>query len=161
MPSSPERTPQERETLIFPTPEEAQSWREHVQDKLARPGVKDVDGSREVVGAEVAAQFAAHGEGATWLREPWEHSPAEHEEAQKLVDVAFAHDLSAALKIAKRSVYYPRNLDLLHDLLTGELYEHVRQNKVNQQPLLLWFTEVAVIVLIAALAVLLLVVAIV
>lgn len=159
MPSSSERTPHERETLIFPTLQEAQVWRERVGEQLQSetPGV---NAGRQVVGQAVAQQFESHGEGVATFREPWEHSSAEHEEAQRLVDVAFTKDLGTALRQAKQSSHYPRNLDLLHDLLTGELYDHVRQSNLNKQSLSLWVTETVIIALLALLGILLLMFAI-
>lgn len=153
----PERTPREKETLMFATPETAQAWRERVSESLAmqRPGVR---ADREVVSQAVAHEFEAAGEAVATIRHPWEHTPAEHEEVQQLVDEAFVKDLPAALATARKSPHYPRNLDLFHDLLTSEMYEHVKMSGLSKQPLMLWVTEIVVIVLLAALGVLLLLV---
>lgn len=128
-----ERTPQERETLLFPTAEEARAWTEHVSERVAgvaRPGVRR---EREVVGEAVAQEFEKHGEVASTLAHPWEHSAAEHAEVQRLVNVAFAKDLGVALRHARASDAYPRNIDLLHDVLTTELYETIRAQRLNRQ----------------------------
>ncbi len=158
MPAYPERTPQERETLIFPDAEGAQKFRERVGEQL--PRVEGVEEKRQIIREEVATQFASHGESVVVVKQPWEHTSAEHEEAQALADAAFAEDLGVAIRQAKKSPHYPRNLDLLHDLLTGELYQYVKEGRINRQPLTFWLVEVAVIVLVAALAVLLLLVSI-
>lgn len=141
---------------MFATPEAAQVFRENVGEKLAAQPKGRVRRDKEIVGEVVAGQFAQYGEGAS-ITHPWEHTPTEHEEVQALVDMAFAEDLPAALKAAKQSSSYPRNLDLFHDLLTNEMYELVRQTNLTNQPLGLWLTEVAVIILLAALGVLLLI----
>ncbi|MBI3255762.1 MAG: hypothetical protein HYZ63_02215 [Candidatus Andersenbacteria bacterium] len=151
-----ERNPKEKETLMFATPEAAQAWREGVGEKLAAQPKGRVRRDKEIVGEAVADQFSQHGEAAS-ITHPWEHTPAEHEEVQLLVDMAFAEDLPTALRAAKKSPTYPRNLDLFHDLLTNEMYELVRQTHLTKQPLGLWLTEVAVIILLAALGVLLLI----
>lgn len=158
MATYPERTPRERETLIFPDAEGAQGFRERVGEQLQRP--VGGEAGREVVREEVSNQFASYGEVVSVVKQPWEHTPAEHEEAQALADVAFAEDLGAAIRQAQKSGHYPRNLDLLHDLLTGELYQYVKEGHINQQPLMLWVVEIAVIVLVAALAVLLLLISV-
>ncbi len=140
---------------MFATPEAAQAFRESVGGALKRQ-TSTVRRDKEIVGEAVAAQFAQYGEAAGTITHPWDHTPAEHEEVQALVDKAFAEDLPAALKVAKKSPSYPRNLDLLHDLLTKEMYELVKQGELGKQPLGLWLTEVAVIILLAALGTLLL-----
>src|SRR5581483_1621228 len=134
MPSSRERTPTERETLVFPTPEAAQEFRERVGERLENEQRPGIGRTREIVGDELAREFAKEGEHVQLINQPWEHTPAEHEEVQGLVDVAFAKDLPAAVRQAKTSPHYPRNLDLLHDLLTGEMYDALRQGRLNQQP---------------------------
>lgn len=144
-----ERTPQERETLLFPTREEAQAWTEKVAEQEAaasRPGVRR---GREVVAEAVAREFERQGEAVGSLTHPWEHSAAEHTEVQHLVDTAFAKDLGAALRVARGSDAYPRNIDLLHDVLTTEMYETIRTHRLNRQPVRVgvWVT-VGVIVLV-------------
>jgi hypothetical protein len=150
-----ERTPREKETLMFATPEQASAWREDVGQKIdqQRGAVRQ---DREIVAEAVSQQFAQYGEAGGTISHPWEHTPAEHEEVQVLVDTAFAEDLPAALKLAKKSSSYPRNLDLLHDLLTSEMYDLVKEGDLGRQPLGLWITEVSVIILLAVLGVLLL-----
>lgn len=133
-----ERSAHERATLIFPTGEEAARWREGMAEKLESAQAerlrRGLGEAREVVGQELERQFALHGEAAGGLRTPWEHTPAEHQEVQTLVDAAFAKDLPAALRQARASAHYPRNLDLLHDVLTGEMYRLLLEHKLNQQP---------------------------
>lgn len=127
-----ERTPRERETLIFSTPEEAGEFRERVDRESSREVIRGVKRDHEVVADAVAHEFAAHSEGVGMLTKPWEHTPQEHEEAQRLVDTAFAEDLEVALRRARGSAHYPRNVDLLHDVLTNELYTLVREQGVNR-----------------------------
>lgn len=129
-----ERTPQERETLIFPTPQEAQGWLEAVGEKLIRQEGLGVKRKRELVSEELKRQFESHGEGVGMIIRPWEHTPAEHQEVQQLVDLAFAQDLPAALRAARNSGTYPRNIDLFHDVLTTEMYELVREHGLGRQP---------------------------
>lgn len=133
MPSPVERTPQERETLIFPTPQEGEAWRQEVGEALRQTQTDGMPRQKEALAAAVAKQFEKAGEGVSVIRHPWEHTPAEHAEAQQLVDVAFAKDLPAAIKQARSSPHYPRNLDLFHDVLTNELYEVLRQQGLDRQ----------------------------
>ena len=130
-----EREPRERETLIFPDAQQAREFREGVSERVAEQP-KDVRREREIVAEAVTEELAAHGEGGHSLEQPWQHSPAEHTEVQELVDVAFARDVTAALKAARQSEYYPRNIDLLHDTLTTELYEGILEHQLNKQPIL-------------------------
>lgn len=122
---------------MYSTPEQAAEWQEGVREKLQVEAGREVRRGREVVAEAVADQFAEAGH-AVSLSHPWEHSEGEHEEAQELVDLAFANDLSTALKVARQSKHYPRNLDLFHDVLTTEMYDLVREHKLNQQPLTGW-----------------------
>lgn len=133
-PSPAERSPHEQATLIFDRPEAGQQFREQIAEKLPAAQAGGVDHRRDVVAAAVTEQFAANSEGGSLIREPWQHTRAEHAEAQQLVDIAFAQDLPAALKAARQSPHYPRNLDLFHDVLTDELYTLIRDHQVNQQP---------------------------
>lgn len=152
MPTSPERTPRERETLIYETPEEATTFREGVTEQLAEqpPATRD---DRAVVAKAVAEEFAAEGVPVSErLDTPWQHSEAEHYEVQQLVDIAFSQDLKAALAQAKKSDHFPRNLDLLHDVLTGQMYDLITQQRLNRQPFFTTWTLVALSV--AALALL-------
>lgn len=154
-PSTPERSAHEKETLIFPTTEAAQAFRERVGEQLAQPQPAGVDRQRDVVAEAVAAEFEQHGEAAATLREPWTHTPAEHEEVQQLVNVAFAKDLGAALAAARHSPHYPRNVDLLHDVLTGEMYELLREGGLNKQPLFGWALVLFTLVLLLVAGILL------
>lgn len=150
-------TSKERETLMYSTSERAQKWREGVREKLQAEANKDVRRQREVVAEAVADEFAEAGY-AVSLSHPWEHSPEEHDEAQELVNLAFATDLPTALKQAKQSSTWPRNLDLFHDVLTTEMYDLVREYKLNKQPLVGWALFAVGIVVGAALVTTLLIV---
>lgn len=138
MASTRERTPQERETLLFSDPEAAQAWQEKIGEQLQQVKSPVVDRRRAVVAEAVAEEFAQAGVAVTTIREPWIHTQAEHEEAQHLVDVAFAQDLPTAIKLAQKSPHYPRNLDLFHDVLTGEMYDLLQESEISRQPLLGW-----------------------
>lgn len=153
-----ERTPHERETLLFPNSETAQTFKENVAERMAQQP-KSKEHQRAVVAEAVAQQFTQAGEAVDLVREPWTHTPAEHEEVQQLVNVAFQRDLGAAIAQARRSPHYPRNLDLLHDVLTGEMYDLLREGGLNKQPLGGWVIAVIAIVLITAMVLLLVVVA--
>src|SRR5687768_9351323 len=97
------RSVKERETLMYSTPERAAEWQEGVREKVRAQGGKVVQRPREIVAEAVAESFREEGHGVASLSRPWEHSVAEHAEAQELVDVAFAHDLTTALRRAKQS----------------------------------------------------------
>lgn len=144
----PERSPHERETLHLPNPEAARSWQEKLSPQLEQAKTPGVDARREAVADAVAQEFAAAGEGVSIVREPWDHTPEEHAEAQQLVDLAFAKDLNAALRSARQSPHYPRNLDLFHDVLTSELYELVREHQLHRQPLGAGIIATAAVVLV-------------
>lgn len=133
-----EREPREKETLIFSEPERAREFAERVSGRARRESGPGVTRGREAVSQEVAAELLKQGEAADVLSRPWEHTGAEHKEVQGLVDMAFDQDLSAALKRARGSGTYPRNIDLLHDVLTSELYEILRERGINRQPLRSW-----------------------
>jgi len=154
-----EREPREKETLIFSTPERAREFAERVSERARRESGPGVTRRREAVGREVAAELLRQGEAADVLSRPWEHTGAEHKEVQGLVDMAFDQDLSVALKKARGSDNYPRNIDLLHDVLTSELYEILQQRGINRQPLRSWpvVTGMAVMAVVIILAWLLLV----
>jgi hypothetical protein len=143
MPTPHERTPQERETLMFPNPEEAREFSERAHERLQREQQPGLKRDREIVGEEVAQEFERRGEPVEIIREPWDHTHEEHEEVQTLIDTAFEKDLGVALRKAKHSPHYPRNLDLFHDVLTSQMYELITQRQLNKQPLAIW---VAVIV---------------
>lgn len=144
-----ERGPRERETLIFDRPEAARRFAERVAERMARTSRPGVRRGREVIAEAVAEEFAAQGEAAS-LTQPWQHTREEHTEAQRLVDVAFARDLPAALKQARSSASYPRNIDLLHDVLTGELYAILQQRGLNRQRWDAWPTVAGVLVVVTA-----------
>lgn len=128
-----ERTAYERETLVFKSAEEAGGFRERVERPSIR--LRQGSGGRARLAEELQEEFARAGETVGTIKAPWEHTAAEHEEVQRLVDVAFAQDLPAAIRQAKASGHYPRNLDLLHDVLTGEMYELMQQHGLHKQPL--------------------------
>lgn len=149
-----ERTSQERETLIFPTREAAQEWQEQFGEQLRRGEGRVVRRRRELLREELAREFERQGEGVGLIAQPWEHTTQEHAEVQHLVDIAFARDLPAALKAARSSEHYPRNIDLFHDVLTTEMYELLQEHKLNRQPLSLPLL-LTVITVVAALVVML------
>lgn len=130
-----ERTPQERETLIFPSSEEAKTWLEQFGERLGREAQPGIRRRRELLSEELAREFDKHGEGVGLITKPWEHTQDEHTEVQQLVDVAFGKDLPAALKLARSSGYYPRNIDLFHDVLTTEMYQLLKEHQLHRQPL--------------------------
>lgn len=151
MPSVRERSPKERETLMFDNPEAAREFSEQVGRQLEQSRQPGVDQRREIVAQRVAQQFEREGEAVNLVRQPWIHTQEEHEEAQHLVDIAFEQDLRAALKAARSSDHYPRNVDLFHDVLTSELYRLVADTAVNRQPVGLWVIGGIVLVLLGAL----------
>jgi len=155
MPASRERTPREKETLIFSNPEGAQTFSERVTERVRSQNHPGIKRDREIMAEEVAAEFEAAGETISGIKQPWEHTPEEHNEVQALVNTAFTQDLKQALQQAKDSPNYPRNLDLLHDLLTSELYEHLRQRQLNRQPVGSWLLVVIIIILLTMIGVML------
>lgn len=151
-----EREPGERETLVFRGQEQAREFAERVDERSRRESEPGVVRQREAVGQEVAAEMARHGEAATVLSQPWEHTKEEHEEVQGLVDMAFEQDLSVALKKARASESYPRNIDLLHDVLTSQLYEMLQQRGINKQSLKSWPVVAGAVVVVVVLLIVLL-----
>ncbi|MEX0649600.1 MAG: hypothetical protein WD200_01200 [Candidatus Andersenbacteria bacterium] len=148
-----ERTPQERETLIFSQPEQAQEFSERVAERITTPtGQRS---KKESLAQELAEEFDRQGEGVGKVLHPWEHTAEEHQEVQQLVNVAFEKDLPAALKLARSSNHYPRNIDLLHDVLTTEMYELVRESHLNHQPTGVVWLVTAVLILLAGVGVIL------
>jgi len=133
MPLGRERSPQERETLIFSSPEQAQEFAERVEDSARQEKVRGAKRQREVVAEAVAGEFVKQGEAVDSYVQPWGHNKEEHEEAQSLVNEAFEKNLSVAIKKAQSSDNYPRNLDLFHDVLIGEMYELLVNRKLNKQ----------------------------
>lgn len=138
MPTPQERTPRERETLIFRKPEQAEAFAERVGERVHQESGKGVTRRREVVAEEVSAEFDRHGEAVTVLSRPWEHTKEEHDEVQLLVDLAFEEDLPASLRQIQKSDNYPRVLDLFHDVLTGEMYKLLQERGLNRQPATAW-----------------------
>ncbi len=139
-----ERSPHERETLVFASPEEAKNFQERVVQKREQERQSDVRDDRSTISQELEKEFAQHGESVDTVKDPWEHSSGEHEEAQRLVNIAFEKDLSAAVREARKSKHYPRNLDLVHDVMTGQLYDMLREHKANKQPLSHWLIGVSI-----------------
>lgn len=144
-----ERTPSERSTLMFESSERARQFSERVAENVQqrrRPGVR---ADKEVMAEEVAHEFEQQGEPVDIIREPWQHTKEEHEEAQQLVNLTFQRDLGAALRKARASRNYPRNLDLFHDVLTHEMYQLMQSSEVNKQPVGLWLILIVGIVALA------------
>ncbi len=133
MPLSRERSPQERETLIFPSSEQAREFAERIDESSRQEKVRGVKRRRETVADAVSDEFVKQGEAVSSYLQPWEHDKEEHEEAQRLVDKAFEKDLSVAIKKAQGSDGYPRNLDLFHDVLVGEMYDVLVERGLNKQ----------------------------
>ena len=135
-PSSSERSPREQATLVFASPEEATRFKENVREKVEQQSLATRADQREAVAHTLAQEFSAAGEAVDVVREPWTHTPQEHQEVQQLVDLAFTKDLPTAIAAARKSPHYPRNLDLLHDVITGELYKLIAEGSLNRQPLM-------------------------
>lgn len=135
---SKERTPRERETLMFATGEEAREFNERAVEKIQAVEQSGVKRKREAVGEMVAREMDNAGYPVETISHPWEHTSEEHEEAQSLVDMAFDKDLQAALRSAESSEHYPRVLDLFHDVLTNEMYPLIEERKLNRQALAGW-----------------------
>lgn len=136
--ATPERNAREQETLIFNTAEKAREFAERVEKRAADENGEGVNRPKEIVGEEVVKEIEREGEESVDLTQPWEHTKEEHEEVQQLVDTAFREDLPLALKKARQSDNYPRLIDLFHDVLTGQMYETLVQNKVNQHKSANW-----------------------
>lgn len=133
-----DRTRRERETLIFQSPEGAEDFTRDIENRIQQEKKHGVVRQREIVGQKLAEQFDGMGHGVSLLSRPWEHTQAEHVEVQKLVDVAFAHDLATAISQAEKSPFFPRNIDLFHDLLTGEMHEAISRTRVPVRHIPLW-----------------------
>ncbi|MCE9643199.1 MAG: hypothetical protein K8Q97_02610 [Candidatus Andersenbacteria bacterium] len=121
-----------RESLIFRNPEQARSFQESYERRVEKHAVPGTKRDKELLGEELVQVFEHEGVGVTPIREPWEHSPEEHKEVQALVETAFSDGLDVAIAKAKTSEYFPRNIDLLHDVLTGRLYDAVIADRVNE-----------------------------
>lgn len=119
------------ENLVFATSQEAQAFRESVEGRIDSSRMHGATRPREIVGEELAKKFEEHGAAVASLHTPWEHTQEEHAEVQDLVNIAFADDLQSAIRAAEKSSSFPRNMDLLHDVLTSELYDAVVQGRVN------------------------------
>lgn len=122
----------ERESLIFRNPEQARSFQESYKRRVEQETITGTSRKRELLGEQLVDVFEHEGVSVTEIREPWEHSKEEHKEVQQLVETAFTHGLSLAIIQAKESNFFPRNIDLLHDVLTGRLYDAVISEKINQ-----------------------------
>lgn len=141
-----EKAPRSNETLIFPTAEDAGEFRERVENRVNKPRPKkDV---RSAVSDELTQEFEKAGEVPSTLHQPWEHTPEEHTEVQSLVNEAFQKDIASALAMARKSGHYPRNIDLLHDVLTNEMYQALVERKANKQPMLVWVITILSITLV-------------
>lgn len=154
MASFKERTPYEQETLIFSAAEKAKEFRETVNERLPTKQV-GIRRDREIIAEVVADEFAAEGHSVSSLRRPWEHTAEEHVEVQKLIDLAFSQNIGKALAAARGSGHYPRNVDLLHDLLTSELHDAIVSEKLNRQPLAGWLLLVVAVIVLAVIMILL------
>lgn len=155
MPSQ-ERAPYERETLVFDNPEDAGVFKERIKERETQEKTPGVKRRREIIGEELAAEFEKQGESVGNLNQPWEHTEQEHTDVQELVNVVFAKDLKAGLAKARSSSHYPRNLDLLHDVLTTEMYDLTRDHSVNKQSLGVPLLTVVIIALVIAVGIFLL-----
>ncbi len=119
------------ENLVFASREEAAQFQESLEHRIEKERSQDTSHGREIVAEELAKKFEEHGIGVSSLHVPWEHTQEEHIEVQELVNVAFAEDLRTALIRAEKSDSFPRNIDLFHDVLTGELYDAVVRSRLN------------------------------
>lgn len=119
------------ENLIFKTQQEAAAFRESLEQKIVSERLPGTVREREIIAEELAKKFEEQGAGVSTLHTPWEHSQQEHIEVQELVNTAFVHGLSTALRRAEQSDSFPRNIDLFHDVLTGELYDAVLGRRLN------------------------------
>lgn len=144
------RAAHERETLIFSGLEHAERFREKVLERLEKKNISGPAQTKKIVADAVAEEFESEGEAVGGLWYPWQHSAEEHAEVQQLVDIAFAQNLTTALRLARKSPHYPRNLDLFHDVLTGEMYHVVSAQGVNRQAPA-YYIGMAVVIIVGAL----------
>ncbi len=126
------------DNLVFSSSQEAAHFRESITEQVAQEQGGGATRRREIVAEELMKKFEEHGVGVTSLHRPWEHSQEEHAEVQELVNTAFASDLRDALQQAENSPTFPRNIDLFHDVLTGELYDAVLGQHLNAVHLSAW-----------------------
>lgn len=126
------------DNLVFSSSQEAAHFRESVESKIVDEHIPGAQRRREVLAEELAKKFEEHGVGVSSLHRPWEHSQEEHAEVQELVNTAFATDLRDALRKAENSPSFPRNIDLFHDVLTGELYAAVVGQRLNTVHFSVW-----------------------
>lgn len=122
----------ERESLIFRNPEQARSFQESYDRRVEQETIPGTSRKRELLAEQLVDVFEHEGVGVTQVKEPWEHSEEEHKEVQRLVETAFTEGISVAITQAKESQSFPRNIDLLHDVLTGRLYDAVVAEKINK-----------------------------
>ncbi|HLC49776.1 MAG TPA: hypothetical protein VJI96_05330 [Candidatus Andersenbacteria bacterium] len=127
-----------KERLIFHSPELASDFTRTVENRIEQERKMGVSNNREIVSQELAKKFEAEGHGVSLLATPWEHSDSEHVEAQALVDVAFHSSLTAAIAQAEKSPSFPRNMDLFHDVLTGQMYDAIVGARINTQHIPYW-----------------------
>lgn len=128
------------ERLIFNSVERAKQFTERVEGRIAKEAKPGIVQEKEVVSRELATQFEQEGHGVSPYTHPWEHTQAEHVEAQQLVNIAFASDLSSALSQAEKSPSFPRNIDLFHDVLTGKMYEAIVSARLNTHHVPHWIS---------------------
>lgn len=133
------------ENLVFANAQEAAQFREAIETRVATERLSGVTHRREAVAHELAKKFEEHGIGVSSLHTPWEHSKEEHSEVQDLVNIAFADSISVALRRAEHSSSFPRNIDLFHDVLTGELYDAVLGRRLNAVHISKWMMVVLIL----------------
>ncbi|MDA1168926.1 MAG: hypothetical protein O3A36_01150 [bacterium] len=126
------------EKLIFRSPEHAAEFTKHVEHRINQERKPDISNPKEIVSQELAKQFEIEGHGVSLLSHPWEHTKEEHAEVQQLVNVSFMHGLTSAIAQAEKSTSFPRNIDLLHDLLTGEMYDAILRSRIIVQRMPVW-----------------------
>ncbi|MEK7499013.1 MAG: hypothetical protein AAB649_00210 [Patescibacteria group bacterium] len=133
------------EKLIFQSPERATEFVDHVENRIKQEQKPGVSKAKEIVSQELVKEFEIAGHGVQVLSHPWEHTQEEHGEAQQLVNISFTRDLTTAIAHAEKSPFFPRNIDLFHDLLTGEMYDAIfRARKNTQQVPVLLIIAIAV-----------------
>ena len=121
------------ESLIWRNKEGANEFIKRVKTRKEQETRQGVRRDRELLADELAREIEKQGEEAVDTSWPWEHSPEEHREVQRLVEVAFREDLVLALKKMRKSEHYPRIVDLFHDVLTEQMYEVLIKAGLNKQ----------------------------